>query len=115
LLDLGDRANDEREIPVKRAIEHIPYVALAGGVLFLAMRANLTPQGRGIIQYVVAVRRLNNVHNARKIFFQSAVELGGKAAVSVTVAVDAFHAYFLLDSFPILFKHDGPPLCYESQ
>jgi hypothetical protein len=114
-LNFIDRPNDEREISVKGAVEHIPHITLAFGGLFLAMRTDFPAQRSGIVQYIIAVGCLNDVHNVRKIFFQPAVKLWGKAAITVTVAVDTLHADFLLHCLPILSKHNGSPSYYESQ
>jgi hypothetical protein len=111
LLNLIDSSDDEREVPIKRAIEHIPDIALSGGSLFLAVGADFAAKGRHIIQDVVAVRGLHYVDNPGEIFLQSAIELRRKATVTVAIAIDAFNANFLLNSVPILGKHDRPPSC----
>jgi hypothetical protein len=114
-LDFIDRPNDKREVSVKGAIEHVTHITLAFGGLLLAMRAHFAPKCCGVIQHVIAVRRLHDMHDARKIFFQPAVKLRRKTAVTVTIAVDALHAHFVLHCLPILSKHDDPPSSYESQ
>jgi hypothetical protein len=68
-----------------------------------------------MVKNIVAVRCLNNVHNVGKIFLQRAFKLRGKAAIAVTVAVNALHTHLLLHRAPILVKHDVPPSGYESQ
>jgi hypothetical protein len=114
-LNFIDRPNDKREISVKGTVEHIPHITLAFGGLFLAMRTDFPAQRSGIVQYIIAMGCLNDVHNVGKIFFQPAVKLWGKTAITVTVAVDTLHADLLLHRLPILSKHNGSPSCYESQ
>jgi hypothetical protein len=115
LPDFLDRPYNKGKIAVERAIEHVTHVASTVGCLLVAMRTHFTAQRSDIVEYVIAVGRLNNMHNLGKMFFQSALKLRRETAVAVPVAVYTPYAHFLLHRVPILFKHDGPPSGYESQ